>query len=185
MTNWGAHHLDIAQWGLGMDESGPVSVQCNTVRFHPQGWYEVPSACRLTYKYANGTTVLLGQGEKDIRDGTTFEGEKGTIFVNRGKLESNPAEIVKTPLTASDVHLYVSKDHHQNWLECIKSRRLPIADAEIGHRSATVCHLGNIALRTKKTLTWDPAKEQIVGDAELAKWVSKPYRAPWSLPYAS
>ena len=86
-----------------------------------------------------------GQGGANV----LFEGEKGTISVSRGKIESNPPEILKEPLGPSDVHLYVSKSHHGNWLDCIKSRKLPICDVAIGHRSATVCHLGNIAVRTR------------------------------------
>jgi hypothetical protein len=84
-----------------------------------------------------------------------------------------------------DVHLYESKDHHGNWLDCIHSRKLPICDLAIGHRSASVCHLGNIAIRSQKTIHWDPVKERITGDDELAKMTSRPYRAPWSLPLTS
>jgi hypothetical protein len=146
MTNWGAHHLDIAQWGLGMDESGPVEVEA-TAKFDPQKRYEVPSESLVTYRYANGVTVYCDQGP-DRKMGTTFEGDKGTIYVNRGKLESDPADIITTPLGANDVRLYVSKNHIDNWYECIKSRKLPICDVEIGHRSATVCHLGSLAMRT-------------------------------------
>jgi len=179
MTNFGAHHLDIAQWGLGMDASGPVSVE-NTAapKFHKDNWYEVPDFCEVTLTYADGVKVIVGQGQKS---GATFEGEKGTIHVNRGKLESNPAEIIKEPLKEGDVHLYTSKGHHADWKECIKTRKLPICDVEIGHRSATVCHLANIAIRSGKKLTWDPIKETF-GDAELDKWLSRPYRAPWTLP---
>jgi hypothetical protein len=79
------------------------------------------------------------------------------------------------------VKLYVSSNHHQNWLECVKTRKLPICDVEIGHRSATVCHLGNIAIRTGRKIAWDPAKETIVGDPEAAAMLSKPYRSPWKL----
>ena len=78
--------------------------------------------------------------------------------------------------------LYASNDHYQNWLDCVKSRKDPICGVEIGHRSATVCHLGNIALRTGKKVVWDPKQEKIVGDAELAHWLTRPYRAPWRLP---
>jgi predicted dehydrogenase len=178
LTNWGAHHLDIAQWGLGTDDSGPVSIE-GKARYHKDGHYEVPEWCEIIYKYAGGVTLICGQGEKG---GTTFEGEKGTIHVNRGVLTSNPPEILKETLGDGDVRLYVSKNHHSNWLECIKTRKLPICDVEIGHRSATVCHLGNIAVRTGKKLTWDPVKEEISGDSEAAKLVNKPYREPWKLP---
>jgi predicted dehydrogenase len=178
MTNFGAHHLDIAQWGLGMDESGPISAE-GKARYHAKKWYEVPEWCEVTWVYANGTKMICTQGG---RGGTTFEGEKGTIHVDRGKIEGKPAEVLKEKLAEDAVRLYVSRNHHANWLECIRSRKVPICDVEVGHRSATVCHLGNIAIRTGKKITWDPAKEQVAGDEEAAKMVSRPYRAPWKLP---
>lgn len=177
MTNWGAHHLDIAQWGLGMDESGPVSIE-GKARFNKDGIFEVPEWCEVIYEYANGVRMICGQGQKG---GTTFEGEKGTIHVDRKRIESNPAAIVEEPLASNDVHLYVSADHHENWLECIRTRKPPICDVAIGHRSATVCHLGNIAIRTGRRITWDPEKEQIVGDAAAAEMLARPYRSPWKL----
>jgi predicted dehydrogenase len=180
MTNWGAHHVDIAQWGLGTDDAGPVAVE-GRATFHPQGWHEVTETCRLTYTYANGVTLVVGQGQKDIRGGTTFIGSEGTIFVDRGKLTSTPEEILKQPLAAGDVRLESSPGHHANFLECVKSRRLPICDVEIGHRSATVCHLGNIVARLGRKIEWDPQSEQIPGDAEAAAMLSRPYRSPWRL----
>ncbi|MHC1769389.1 MAG: Gfo/Idh/MocA family protein [Verrucomicrobiia bacterium] len=181
MTNWGAHHLDIAQWALGMDESGPVSIEAKA-RYHAENWYEVPEWCEITYRYANGVTVSCSQEHKM---GALFEGEKGSIYVNRGVLQSTPEEIVSEPLGDGDVHLYKSANHHRNWLECIKSRKLPIADVVIGHRTATVCHLGNIAMRTGRKLQWDPAAEKIIGDADAAKRTTYTYRKPWELPEIS
>jgi predicted dehydrogenase len=178
MTNWGAHHLDIAQWGLGTDNTGPVTIE-GTARYQKDRWYEVPEFFDVTYKYANGVTILCGQGQKG---GTTFEGDKGTIHVNRGKLESTPAELIKTQLGEKDERLYVSNGHHGNWLECIKTRKLPICDVEIGHRSATVCHLGMIAVRRGRPITWNATDETIQGDSEAAAMLSRPYRAPWKLP---
>ncbi|NOS68684.1 MAG: Gfo/Idh/MocA family oxidoreductase [Verrucomicrobia bacterium] len=181
MTNFGAHHLDIAQWGLGMDDSGPVEIE-GTAVYNPEKLYETPQSFDVTYKYANGTVVLCNGGGGKYPGGTTFEGERGTIFVSRGNLESTPEEILARPLDDKSVRLYASKEHHENWLDCIKSRKDPICNVETGHRSATVCHLGNIAIRSGKKVNWDPVKQQIVGDAELAKWTSRPYRAPWKLP---
>jgi predicted dehydrogenase len=179
LTNWGAHHLDIAQWGLGMDESGPVAVE-GTARYHKQGWYEVPESQELTYTYANGIRVICNNAN---RGGTTFEGNKGTIFVTRGRIESTPPEILKVPLGEKDVYLTESQNHHANWLDSIRNNRRPIGDVEIGHRSATVCHLGNIALRARQRILWDPAKEVIVGaNAEVTAMVGRTYRAPWRLP---
>jgi predicted dehydrogenase len=178
MTNWGAHHLDITQWGLGMDESGPVSIEAQA-RYHKENWYEVPEWCEITYKYDNGVTVICSPSNKM---GARFEGEKGYIYVNRGVLESDPDEIIREPLKEGDIRLYKSDKHHANWLECIKTRKLPICDVAIGHRSASVCHLGNIAIRAGRKITWDPKKEQIVGDADASKFLSYTYRAPWKLP---
>jgi len=177
ITNWGAHHGDIAQWGLGMDSSGPIEIE-GTAKYHAQKWYEVPQWFEVRYAYANGVVLICGMSQPG---GTTFEGTEGKIHVNRGVLESDPKEIIGKPLGPGDVHLYESKDHHDNWLECIKSRKLPICDVEIGHRSATVCHLGNIAIRSERKIRWDPEKEEIAGDADAAKMVSKAYRAPWKL----
>lgn len=174
-TNFGAHHLDIAQWGLGMDESGPVSVE-GKARFHKDGWFEVPEWTDITYTYANGVVMHCGQGKPG---GTTFEGDKGILHVTRGKIESKPMDLLKA--TGGDVKLEVSTNHHTNWLDCIKSRKNPICDVAIGHRSATVCHLGNIAIRTGRKIQWDPVKETIVGDAEAAKLLTKEYRAPWKI----
>jgi predicted dehydrogenase len=181
MTNWGAHHLDIAQWGLGMDDSGPVKIE-GKARYNAEKLFEVPEWCEVHYEYANGVKIICGQSQKG---GTTFEGENGSIYVSRNKLEANPADILKSPAGESDVHLYESADHHGNWLDCIHSRELPICDVEIGHRSATVCHLGNIAIRSQKTVHWDPATEKVIGDEEIARMTSRPYRAPWSLPLAA
>ncbi len=178
MTNFGAHDLDIAQWALGMDESGPVSAE-GKARYHKQHWFEVPEWCEVVYHYASGVKLICGQGEKG---GTTFEGEKGSLHVNRRGLTTTPADLAKQELKDTDVHLYVSKNHHANWLECIKTRKAPICDVETGHRSATVCHLGNIAIRIGRKITWDPNKEEIVGDTEAAGMITRPYRTPWRLP---
>jgi len=178
-TNFGAHHLDIAQWGLDMDNSGPVSAEAKA-RFNKEGWFEVPEWTEIKYRYASGVTMVCGQ---DQPGGTTFEGEKGVIHVNRGKLEVkiNGEKLAPANYPQVDVKLYSSPGHHKNWLDCIKSRAKPICDVEIGHRSATVCHLGNIAVRTGQAIAWDPEKEQIINNPEAAKLVEKAYRSPWKL----
>jgi predicted dehydrogenase len=178
MTNWGAHNLDIAQWGLGMDESGPVEISAKAT-FNAQGLYEVPEKQHMTYKYANGLTVLCGQ---EYKMGCTFEGEKGTIYADRNKLEVKPESLLKDIDREDYAKKYRGGNHMANWLECIKSRATPNADVAIGHRTATVCHLGNIAVRTGRTIRWDPASEQIVGDADAAAMLSRTYRKPWEMP---
>jgi len=163
-----------------MDDGGPVEIRGSGVE-NPEKLYETPQKFDVDFSYANGTMVRCSSGTGKFKGGLTFEGERGTIFVTRGKLESTPGDILEQPLNEKSVKLYRSDNHHQNWLECIKSRQDPICNVERGHRSATVCHLGNIAIRSGKKVIWDPHKEQITGDAQLATWVSRPYRAPWKL----
>jgi predicted dehydrogenase len=180
MTNWGAHHIDIAHWGMGVDDSGPMEIE-GTATFHPMNWHDVTETSRITYKYPNDVTMILGQAYNDVPQGTTFIGDQGTIFVNRGKLLSVPADIIKQPIGDDDVHLYKSDNHHKNFLECIKTRELPICDVEIGHRSATACHLGNMAVRLGRKIQWDAVHEQVVGDEEANEMLSRPYRSPWKI----
>lgn len=180
MTNFGAHNIDIAQWGLGTDDTGPVATEA-TAAYDPEQKFEVPISCRVTHTYANGVTLTIGQDQKDIREGTTFIGTEGTIHVARGKKTSTPTSILETPLSDGDVHLYESKNHYQNFLDSVKSRKPPVCDVEIGHRSATICHLGNIAIRLGRKVQWDPAAERIIGDDEAAAMVARPHRAPYTI----
>ncbi len=173
-TNFGAHHLDIAQWGLGRDGSGPSAVKAEA-KFDPKGWFETPVWSEITYTYPDGVVMLCGQGHPG---GTTFIGEKGTIHVTRGKLTASDPAILKADVTSLPV---TNKSHHGNFLDCVKSRKVPVADVAIGHRSATVCHLGNLAVRTGKPLTWDAEKQTVGDNPEAAAMLDKPYRKPWKL----
>jgi len=181
-TNFGAHHLDIAQWGLGMDESGPTSVEGAAV-FNPDGWYETPDTTEIRYTYANGIVMTCRQKlkTKNPEQGTEFIGDKGSLFVYRGGIIANPPELLKGVEIPKIVNSQANSSHVNNFLDCVKSRKSPAADISIGHRSATVCHLGNIAVRTKKKIQWDPKSETIVGDQEVSKWLTKEYRAPWKM----
>jgi predicted dehydrogenase len=176
MTDWGAHHFDIAQWGLGMDESGPVEI---TPPSDPK------SERGVTYLYSNGVKVIHAEEYEPGKkvNGVAFIGSSGKIFVNRGYLASDPEGIVKEPIGEKDVHLYKSPGHQRDWLDCIKSRNRPICDVEVGARSVTVCHLGNIAYWTRKPIKWDPKAWKFVSpDAEVAKWFDRERRDPWQLP---
>jgi len=188
MTGWGAHGLDQIQWALGMDDSGPVEVWTEGPKYDPPT-YDKPEGrgrgekmCRspmIFYRYANGVTLKLDNGSGG---GGIFIGEKGKIEIFRGKVTSNPADIVKTPTRDDEIHLYKSDNHMQNWLDCIKSREKPIADVEIGHRSSTVCHLGNIARWIGRKLKWDPVKEVFPGDDEANTYIDRKRRKPYELP---
>jgi len=186
MTDWGAHHNDIAQWGIGADGDGPVNVEA-TGTFHADGPHDVPGTFDVKYTYANGVELhchALGE------NGVKFTGADGWVFVSRSRIElqlgdKNWADydaILKV-VSRDDfaTRLYVSDHHHNNWLDCIHSRERPVCDVEIGHRSVTVCHLGNLAIKLGRELQWDPAAEEFVGDDEANRLRSKPMRSPWQL----
>jgi len=166
MTDWGAHHFDIAQWGLGMDGTGPVEI------IPPDGKdYKV-----LTYKYANGIPMM-----RDKANGILFEGAKGKVEVNRGYLKTWPDTLKDQVIGPDQTHLYDSKNHYTDWLDAIRKRSKPICDIEIGASSVTVCHLGNIAYKLQRPLKWDPKREVFIGDDEANRLLSRTMRSPWHL----
>lgn len=190
MTDWGAHHNDIALWGVGLERSGPVTIEAKPeVEMIPNG-FTAFSEYSVNYTYANGVThschsttanawngaVLDAKGQQH---GVKFEGSDGWIWVTRGKIEASQPEFLTTPLPASSVRLYASDNHMGNFFDCVKSRKPTICEPEIGHRSASVCHLGVIALRTGKKLAWNPETEKFVNDADANKWLAREMRKPW------
>jgi len=177
MTDWGAHHNDIAQWGNGTSHTGPIKIEPIAVTFPTDGWFETATTWHVRSTYANGVTLHTVSGPHGIH----FQGTDGWVWVKRGDFKASDPEIDNTPLAAGEVHLYQSPGHQRNWLDCIRTRKRPIADVEIGCRSVTICHLGNIALRTGKTVEWDPDNEVITNDPSLNTWLSRPYRAPWTI----
>ena len=170
MTDWGAHHFDIAQWGLGMDESGPVEI------IPPDG----KDVKRLTYKYANGVVMCHG-GLPGYNFGVVFVGANGKVCVDRGKFKTEPESLAQENLDALPVKLYKSTNHYKDFIDAIQSRTPPICDVEVGARSVTVCHLGNLAYWNKRPLKWDPKREQFVGDAEANQWLDNPKRGDWKV----
>ena len=181
MTNFGAHHIDIAHWALGVDDAGPLEIEALKATFHPENFHEVTETCRVVMKYPGDVNVIVGQGESDVPGGITFVGEKGRIHVNRGHISSDPAEILKQPLADDAVRLYASKGHKADFINSIKTGELPCADVEIGHRTATACHLANIACRTGEKFQWDAASEQITGSEKAAALLGRELRSPWTL----
>jgi predicted dehydrogenase len=203
MTDWGAHHNDIAQWGLGMDHSGPIAVMAEGAEpSHDPNRYNCHPTFKVTYTYANGTDLVCahsqlpdapdpkftmrkdrdGKERKEGHDnGILFVGEDGKwIFVSRGIITASDPKLIDEPLPADAKRLYHSDNHMANFLTCMRSRKETICPAEVGHRSVTVCHIGVIALRTGKKLKWDPVKE-CFDAAEANKWLSREMREPWKL----
>jgi len=168
-SDFGAHHFDIAQWALGMDGSGPVEV------VPPDG----KDVTRMTFRYSQEQTGVKGGlpmhhgGHADC----VFNGTEGTIFVSRGFLRADPPEILRASLGPSDIRLDRGRGHRADWIHCIKTRELPIADVEIGHRTNTVCQLGNICHIVNRPLKWDPAAEQFIGDDEANRLLTRGERS--------
>ena len=171
IADWGAHMFDIVQWALGTDNTGPVT-------FTPP---REPNAVRgLSMVYADGVEVV----HDDFCRGNAvhFEGEKGVLTVSREFLDSNPANIVSATIGKSETHLYKSEHHQQDWIDAIKQNTLPVCDVEIGHRSASICHIANIAYELNRPLSWNPQDEVFVGDDEANLKRSKLYRSPYGIP---
>ena len=171
--DWGAHHFDIIQWALGMDDSGPVE-------FLTKGYEKNEFQ---THIYKTGTKVLRTDGKVKNGQMIHFMGEKGEVLVSRGdKLETTPVDLKPRPIGPGETRLYeVTNGHEDNWIRCIKSRQQPICTAEIGHRTTTICHLSAIAERLGRPIKWNPDKEEILGDTEASRWLDRPRRAPYVL----
>jgi predicted dehydrogenase len=191
ITGWGAHHVDTAHWGMNTELTGPVEIW-GTAEFPTSGLWDVHGKFLTHASYANGVTMDISG---DFPNGIKWYGTKGWIFVTRDEMTTPTATTGQTakiePLMASDpkildsvigpneVHLYQSDDQHGNWLDCIKSRKAPTAPAEIGHRACSTCLLHHIAMKTKRHLHWDPAKERFVNDDAANAMLSRPQRAPY------
>ncbi len=188
MTDWGAHHNDIAQWGLGMDGNGPVEIiSTGTAPINEPNSYNTNPDFTVTYTYAKAPGAIHDGSQvvckSDGENGVKFIGEDGRwIFVDRGKITASDKKLLEEPLPSSATKLEVSQDHMGNFLDCVKSRKRPICDVEVGHRSVSVCHLGVISLRLGGAkLKWDPAKERFHGNVLADELLSRPMRKPWTL----
>ena len=181
LTAWGARHNDIAQWALGADDSGPVHVAAvGLPPVRTPNSFQIPEHFTVTCTYADGTRLVT---TSDAPNGNKFEGEKGWIFVDRGRIEASEPKLLEEPVPKDAVRLARCGHHMLNFFSCVRSRNRPVSDAEVGHRSATVCLLGNIALRLGHELTWDPVSERFTGAraAEANAMLSRPMRSPWTL----
>ncbi len=194
VTDWGAHHNDIGRWGIG--QVGPLDVVAKVISGRVPGGCTTPKEFEATLTWANGiretvktTTDDAWSGgvinEKGQRNGVKFIGTDGWIWVNRGTLDASKDEIYQTPLPENAMHLEVSDNHMQNFFDCMRSRKDPVASVDVGHYSTVVGHLIIIALRAGKKYQWDPAKETFVGEgaSEANQHLAREMRAPYDYSY--
>ena len=177
-TNFGCHSNDIVQWALGADDTCPIEYEDTGSELPPKGdLFNTPTKVAFRARYASG--VVLECKTDPLNFGAKFEGTEGWLRVTANKIECQPQAIKDSTISDSETRLYVSPNHYRNFVDCVKSRKEPIEPVEVGHHTAALCHLGNIAMLLKRKIKWDPAKEQIVGDAEAASMLTRPLRSPW------
>ena len=194
ITGWGAHHLDSAHWGMDTEYTGPVEIW-GTAAFPSRGLWDVHGDFKTEAVYANGVKMIVS-GE--YPNGIKFEGTEGWIFVSRGNetvtasdpvsrlkdsqaLAASDPKLITSVIGPDEIHLYESKDHHGNWLDCVKTRRQPIAPVEVAHRACSACLLHHIAMKLPRKLHWDPLKERFKNDDDANAMLSRPQRPPYAL----
>jgi len=196
ITGWGQHHFDSAAWGMDTELTGPVSVEA-VAQFPKSGLWDVHGDFMAKAEFKNGITMLTSGG---YPNGIRYEGTEGWIFVTRGEYRASPSDPVppgqsSKALEASDpriltssigpgeIRLYESREHHENWLDCIRTRQEPVSPVEQGHRACTVCLITHIAMKLERKLAWDPEKERFLNDDEANSMLSRPQRAPYGTNY--
>jgi predicted dehydrogenase len=193
ITGWGAHHIDSAHWAMDTEYTGPVEVW-GSAEFPKSGLWDVHGSFKTFALYANGVRMTV---TGDFPNGIKFIGTEGWVFVSRGNetvtssdptaklftlpLVSSDPKIIKSVIGPNELHLPESKEHHGNWLECVKSRQQPIAPIEVGHRACAACLLHHIAMRANRKLYWDPVKERFKNDDAANALLSRPQRWPYML----
>ncbi len=191
MTDWGAHHNDIALWAVDPPEGGPVSIEGKQLVEMIPGGFTAASEYEVRYTYGNGVvhecrSTTGSEWHGGVKDptkqqhGIKFIGSNGWIWVTRGEIKANDRQLLTEKLPSSAKRVYESLNHMGNFVECVQTRKPTICPAEVGHRSASMCHLGTTSIRLGRKLQWDPKKEEFVGDAEANSYISRPMRGPYN-----
>lgn len=177
VTDWGAHHIDIAHWGLGLQNTGPVEIE-GVGEFPSEGLWNAATNYRFKCKYRTGVELTA---TNRFENGVKWEGEDGWVFVNRGRIDAHPKSLLVEEIGPNEIHLLQSPGHHRNFLDCVGTRREPIAPIEQAHRTITVAHLGNIAMLLGRRIKWDPDTERIIDDPVAQSMTDRAMREPWRL----
>ena len=185
LTDWAGHHIDIANWGAGLEHTGPVEISGKGV-YPVEGIFNVPVEYDFLCKYANGIEMRVANASRlPLGMGTTWHGDRGWIHVDRGNIISaSDPKILNEVIGEKEIHLYKSENHWQNFVDCIRSGKPAIAPVEVAYRAISVALLGEIAMTTGQIIKWDPEKEEIIGNQMASRQLSRPYRQPWALPTA-
>jgi predicted dehydrogenase len=183
LTDWAGHHIDIAHWGLGLDYSGPVEIE-GKGKYYGDGIYNTPYEYEFVCTYENGLQMKVASASRLPKGmGTAWYGTDGWIHVDRGDiLRASRPEILQEVIRPEESHLYYSpRGHHGNFIDCIRSRKMTAAPAEIAHRSISVGLLGEIAMLTGRKLKWDLKTETFVNDEGAGRYLARSFRSPWHL----
>jgi predicted dehydrogenase len=183
LTDWAGHHIDIANWGAGLEHTGPVEISGSGV-YPVEGIFNVPVEYDFLCKYSNGIQMRVANASRlPLGMGTTWHGDLGWIHVDRGgRISASDPKILDEVIGENEIHLYKSDNHWQNFVDCVRSGKPAIAPVEVAYRAISVALLGEIAMTTGQTIKWDPEKEEIIGNQRASRMLSRPYRQPWILP---
>lgn len=177
LTDWGGHHPDIAQWGMGTDTTGPIEIKNARATYARHPIYDTATEYYFECLYKNGVTLIVSNRE---RGGVTFEGSDGSVWANRGQHKASSEAIHNSVIGPNEIHLYESNNHFRNFIDCVISRQETAAPIEVAHRSITIAHLGNTALSLGRDLKWNPDTETFVNDPDANRLLSRAARAGWS-----
>lgn len=180
LLDWVGHHLDIAHWGLGFDDTGPLEIE-GVGEYPATGLWNTATRYRLTASYTNDITMIIAGGHDDIRRGTKWIGDAGWVWVDRAGIEASDPKLLHEKFMPHEIHLYRSPGHQRQFIDCVKTRGRTLTPADVAHRSATPGHLGQIAMLLGRKIQWDPTNEKIIGDPQATCMLSRPMRAPWTL----
>lgn len=183
LTDWAGHHCDIAQWGMGTELTSPVEIE-GAAHFPKakDGLFDTAISYRFVCTYREGFTMIVADAHQQPKGmGVLFEGSDGWIWVDREGFDASPKSLLTSAIGPNEIHLYRSDDHHQNFLDCVRSRKETIAPARVAHRSIMVGHLGLIAMKLGRKIQWDPAAERFVNDPDADRLLARPMRSPWHL----
>lgn len=181
LMDWVGHHVDIAHWGLGLDHTGPVRVEATPGPAPQHPIWDTPATWRVKAHYAGGLVMDIAGGIDGIRSGTRWVGDEGWVWVDRSGFETYPRSLMQSKIGPDEIHLPVSLSHHRQFIDCVLTRSETLTPAHVALRSATPGFLGTIAMRTGRTIEWDPVKQQILNNPEAQRLLSRPLRGPWSI----